>query len=188
LEEINAKQLLIVPDATEIAEPFAKPDARKLGPKFGKDVQHIIREAKAGNFVKTNNGMILVAEKWSLEPDEIEIGFVGKEGLDVESDRGIVVALDTEVTPELLEEGAAREIIRHFQEMRKSADYQISDRISVGISGADEIIEKYADMITEEVLAQEIQPSFSHPDEEKEVVIEGKTIQLSVWKVQSNKQ
>lgn len=182
-EEINVKTLEIVQDTKEIAESYAKPDARKLGPKFEKEVQYIIKEAKAGNFVINDDGTVSVAERWKLQQDEIEMGYSGKEGLDVESDKGIVVALDTEITPELLEEGIAREIIRHLQEMRKKANYQISDRISVGISGADKIVQKYGkSMIAEEVLANKIQSELKEPDEKKEAEIEGKKIVLFVKK------
>jgi isoleucyl-tRNA synthetase len=181
-DEVNVKIVRTRKILQGIAEQIAKPDARKLGPKFGKEVQFIIKEAKAGNFVKNDDGTVTVAEKWHLQADEIEIGFVGKEGLDVESSHGIVVALDTEITEELQKEGMAREIIRHIQELRKAAEYDIADRITVAISGADEVVSDFGEMIAAETLAMEIVETqhLASPDKNIEVEIEGEKIMLAV--------
>lgn len=178
-EEINVKEFSISADPAELAERFAKPDARKLGPKFGKEVQDIIREAKAGNFITTDDG-IVVAGKWNLLPEELEIGFVGKAGLDVESEKGIVVALDTVITETLRQEGIARELIRHVQEMRKDAGYDIADRIQVGISGAKGIISTYGQLIAGEVLADSVQNTLADADIRKDVDVEGFQIRLAI--------
>ncbi len=181
-EEINVKELEIVENPDELSEVVAKPDARKLGPKFGREIQDIIREAKSGNFVKNENGTVTVAGKWKLETDEIEIGFIGKAGLDVESDKGIVVALDPMITPALKAEGVAREIIRHIQELRKKADYDISDRIIISITGADEVVQQFHTLIKNEVLASDILTSCTNPDEISEVEIDGIQVVLEVMK------
>ena len=76
-----------------------------------------------------------------------------------ETDRGITVVLDTNLTPELIEEGFVREVISKIQTMRKEADFQVMDHICVYQQGNDtirDIIEKNADQIKEEVLADEI--------------------------------
>ncbi len=180
-EEINVKAIEIAADPSQLAEIFARPDARKLGPKFGKEVQDIIREAKAGNFVEQDE-KIIVANKWELLTDEIEIGFVGKAGLDVESEHGIVVALDTQITEELKQEGIAREIIRHLQEMRKEAEYDIADRIFVGIAGVDAVVDTFKKMIATEVLADAVESSLAQSDLHKSVEIEGMEVLLAVKK------
>lgn len=180
LEEVNVKMVEIAENPEDLGERVAKPDARKLGPKFGKDVQFIIKESKAGNFVKNDDGTVVVAEKWELQANEIEIGFAGKEGLDVESDHGIVVALDTEVTDELKKEGMAREIIRHIQELRKSAEYDIADRITIGISGTKEVVSGFGEMIAKETLATEIMETLDAADKTVEVEIEGEAVVLGV--------
>lgn len=182
LEEINVKTIEIAKNPEDLGRRIAKPDARKLGPKFGKEVQYIIREAKAGNFVKHENGSVTVAEKWGLQADEIEIGFVGKEGLNVESSHGIVVALHTEITENLKKEGMAREIIRHIQELRKAAEYDIADRIIVGISGAKEVVSAFGEMIAKETLATKIVETqyLASPDKTIEAKIEGEKVILGV--------
>ena len=65
----------------------------------------------------------------------------------------MLVALDTALTPELLREAKARDIIRAIQELRKQTGYDISDRISLCITGADDVLTQYAAFITEETLA-----------------------------------
>jgi isoleucyl-tRNA synthetase len=180
-EELNIKAIDILADPKEIAEKIAMPDARKLGPKYGKEVQTIIKEAKAGNFKELENGQIEVAG-FTLEAGEFEFAFNSKSGLDVDSAGGIVVALDTEITEELKNEGIAREIIRQIQDMRKEADYQIADRIQISIEGAEEIVAKFADWIKEEVLATEIAEDLSQEDLQKEVELEGEKVVLKIKK------
>lgn len=69
---------------------------------------------------------------------------------------GIVIELNIEISDELKQEGQAREIIRHIQRMRKGADYHVDDRITVWHEGMDTVFEKFNDMISKEVLADEI--------------------------------
>ncbi len=180
-EELNIKEIEILNNPEEIAQKIAKPDARKLGPRLGKEVQNVIIEAKKGNFSELKDGKIQVGDH-ILNPDELEIAYLGKEGFEVESAEGIVVALDTELSNELKEEGFVREIIRHLQDMRKEADYNINDRISAEISGADEIIKKYEKWVAKEILADKIDQQLNEVDLEKEVEIEGITIVLRIKK------
>ena len=82
-----------------------------------------------------------------------------KEGYVSESDRGITVVLDTNLTPELIEEGFVREIISKIQTMRKDADFEVTDHIRVYQDGNErirEIITDHAEQIKSEVLADEI--------------------------------
>lgn len=159
-----------------LAKKICKPDARKIGPKYGKDVQYIITEAKAGNFTEGENGQVVIPAKagiqipdsgfrdkptmtetgYILEPGEYTMEYLPLEGtLDVEGGYGMVVALDTTITEDLRLEGYARDIIRLIQDMRKEADYQVTDRISLSISGegSEPIIATFGDMITSETLS-----------------------------------
>ena len=100
-----------------------------------------------------------MAQKESLEKEDLLIETAQLEGYMSETDRGITVVLDTNLTPELIEEGFVREVISKIQTMRKEADFQVMDHICVYQQGNDtirDIIEKNADQIKEEVLADEI--------------------------------
>ena len=178
-DELNLKKIEIVDHFSDLAEKIAKPDARKIGPKFGKNVQKIIAEAKAGHFEILKNGNIRV-ENFELLPDEITIEFVGKKGLFVASDGGIVVAIDFEISDDLRREGFAREIIRHFQELRKSAKFEISDRILAAISPADFLNADLKKMIADEILAEKISENLKNPTAEKEISLDGKKIKIEI--------
>ena len=158
LEELNVKSFRVLKDPTEIAEVIVKPIGKALGPKYGKDVQHIIKEAKAGNFEQLKNDEIKVLD-FILEPDEYEIHYVGKAGLDVASDRGVVVGLDTKITEDLLMEGAARDTVRFIQDMRKEVDYKVSDRIDTYIftdGDLSKALDAFGDYIREETLTESL--------------------------------
>ncbi len=96
-DELNVKEVKFV-NPEELAKKICKPDARKIGPKYGKDVQSIIIEAKNGNFVEKENGIIDV-NGFILETGEYTMEYLPLEGtLDVEGGYGMVVGLDTQVT------------------------------------------------------------------------------------------
>ncbi len=159
LEELNVKELELLNDAGELAEFVALPNAKLLGPKYGKDVQKIIQEAKAGNFKVLDNKQVEVAG-FTLEPEEVELAYKGKEGVDIESEEGIVVSLDLTVSEELYREGLMREVVRAVQDMRKEAGYEVSDHINLLVQAEGELekaVTEYADDIKEETLANELQ-------------------------------
>jgi isoleucyl-tRNA synthetase len=137
----------------------ASPRARLIGPKYGSEVQLIIQAAKAGNFQLLDDGQIKVSvvtagleKEFYLLPEEVEVGYQGKEGFGVESAAGIVVALDLKITSELALEGQARDIVRLIQEMRKEANYKVEDRIKIALKGCPEILKKYSAYIQKETL------------------------------------
>lgn len=101
----------------------------------------------------------------------------------VVADQEEKIILDTELTEELRQEGIAREIIRHIQEMRKEAGYEIENRILVGYSGMNNVFENYGDMISKEVLADKIGAEILEmADIEKEFNIEGGFLKISLKK------
>jgi hypothetical protein len=125
--------------------------------------------------VVTGSGM-----RFSLEA---EVGFVGKAGLAVESGAGFVVALDTEVSPELALEGQARDLVREIQDMRKEADLHIADRIRLSIQGAESILAVHAAYISSETLCVELVPKLGTPKVEREITLEGTQVQIGLEKL-----
>ncbi len=180
-EELNVKEIDIADDPSNIAKTVVRPNPKLLGPKFGKDVQFIIQEAKNGNFELLENGGIKV-DQFELTPEEFNVGYESHEGLDVESDHGIVVALDTNLTPELKKEGIARDLIRTIQDMRKEADYNVEDRIQVSFQASDDAqdaIAEFQDLIEKETLAK-YQDKLTKADLQKEVEIEGVKVKVAI--------
>lgn len=175
-EELNVKQIEIIKNPSDLATAIAKPNAKLLGPKYGKEVQTIIQIAKTGQFERLENGNIKVM-KYELTPEEMEIAYISKEGVDIETAAGILVALDTTITPELEKEGLARDLVRQIQDLRKAADYKVDDRIQVALIGANaELLESWGSYIKAETLATSLEEDFSDADQTTE--FEGMTIKV----------
>jgi len=162
-EELNIKEIEFLDSVAGKVQLLVKPNARLLGPKYGAAVQEIIRKAKEGAYHQLKNGNYQVMD-YELTPDEIEISYQpldeGKGHQQVESDQGIVVILETQITPELLREGYARDMVRSIQDLRKQADLNVADRIKVGLTTTDpeaqKAIAEFEDYIKKETLAVEI--------------------------------
>ena len=186
-DELNVKDVVV---STDLAKEIAKPEGRKIGPKYGKAVQQIIKNAKEWNFEKLEWGKIKVfTQDWEfvLEPDEYTIEFIPQdESLDLEAGFGIVVALDKNITEDLLLEGYARDIVRFVQEARKKADYHVSDRIQLKVESekwqVTDVLNKFKDYIEKETLST-IVDKIENPDiEVEENLNDNIKIQISLKK------
>ncbi|QYH35885.1 isoleucine--tRNA ligase [Salinibacterium sp. M195] len=132
-------------------------NARALGPRVGKQVQQVIKEAKAGNWETTTDGVSV--DGMPLEPAEYELQMEAADeasAIAFLSDGGFVI-IDTQLTPELSAEGLARDTIRVIQDARKAAGFEVSDRIALVVSALDaadhEAIDFHSAMIASETLA-----------------------------------
>jgi hypothetical protein len=149
--ELNVKEIVIFDNPEDIAVLRGVPDARKLGPVYGREMQAIICAAREGKLQRnTEKGTVSVfghSKTWELDESEIDIGYQGKQGMDVISDGGILVGLNPEITPALREEGVVNELNRCIQDLRKEAGYTVSDRILLDIHGAlsDQQLQQLAD-------------------------------------------
>lgn len=151
-EELNVKDVLVV-EWTTLAKKICKPNGRTIGPKFGSNVKTIMEMAKSGNFTELENGSVLVWE-FTLETWDFELVYEsGSSANAIEAWFGMVISMDSEITPELKNEGYIRDIVRHIQESRKEADYKVDDRIQVSISGCDEVISNFKEYIQNETLS-----------------------------------
>lgn len=102
IEELNVKKLRIDESLATKVKAVCKPNARLLGKKFGKEMQVVINEAKAGNFVIQDNGHVTVASQYDLLPEEFVIEYEkGDVPFDVAIDGSLIVALDDTLTDEL---------------------------------------------------------------------------------------
>ena len=166
-DELNVKNVKFTEDVRDFTSYNFKPQLKTVGPKYGKMLGGI---KAALDSVDGNAAMDEVNETGALKLDvngqeitlfreDLLIETAQIEGYVSENDNGITVVLDTNLTPELLEEGFVREIISKIQTMRKEADFEVMDRIRVTYGGsekAETIFAKYADEIAGEVLANEV--------------------------------
>jgi isoleucyl-tRNA synthetase len=181
-DELNVKKIKKV-DPTSLAKKIAKPDAKKIGPKYGKNVQEIITKAKNGEFEEIESGIKVwefILEKWEYTLEYLPLN----EWDDVEGGYGMVIALDTDITEDLKLEGYARDIIRLIQDMRKEWDYQVTDRISFSLAwaGTEKVLELFGEYICHETLWS-ISEEIITPDITKEEEIDtGVNIIISILK------
>lgn len=166
-DELNIKEIIFTDDARHFTEYRFKPQLRTLGPKYGKLVPQIakaLNELDGYNAIdRFKNGETISINidgtNIELAETDVLVEVTQKEGFVSETDRDITVVLDTNLTPELIEEGFVREITSKIQTMRKEADFEVQDHIKVYYSDNKriaEIIEKNKSLITDEVLAEEI--------------------------------
>ncbi|TSC58801.1 MAG: isoleucyl-tRNA synthetase [Candidatus Peregrinibacteria bacterium Greene0416_19] len=147
-EELNVKAIDCVDDPGALAEAYAQVDARTAGPRLGAKVQEVIQAGKRGAFTMSGKNIIILDE--TLSPEEAQVIYRGKEGQDVAADYGIVVSLDTRITPELAREGSARDLIRAIQKLRKESGYDMGERIALGIEGADDLLKEFGELVMQE--------------------------------------
>jgi isoleucyl-tRNA synthetase len=163
LEEVNIKELIVLEDDSEIVNKSAKPNFKSIGPKFGKKanpVANAIRALGKEDIAKLekNENIILKLndEEITIAKDDVEIVSTEITGWLVESEEGITVAIDTELTEELIAEGLAREFVNRVQNMRKDAGLEVTDRIAINIEGSGELVKcilNFRDYVMNEVLA-----------------------------------
>ena len=140
-EEINVKEIRFSSEVQQFGQFRLQPNARVLGPRIGGDVQTVIRSAKAGKWSDNGDGTVTV-EGHVLESQEFELALVPAEGVVAAPLPGnnAIVVLDTLITPELLAEGRARDLVRAVQNHRKEAGLEVTDRIELTIDGTAELL------------------------------------------------
>lgn len=167
-DELNVKQLRFVDEADELGTYELKPNYRSLGPRFGNkmpvaaaafaalDPGSTAATLRAGGTV----GISVDGHDHQLTAEDVLIGLEPLEGFQVEREAGHAVALDLAIDDELRLEGLAREIVRTVQNARKDAGLEVTDRITLGLGGDDELVgaaRAHQAMIAGEVLAEAIE-------------------------------
>ncbi|NMC64451.1 MAG: class I tRNA ligase family protein, partial [SAR324 cluster bacterium] len=185
-EELNVKTVEILENPDEIAQRIGKPNAQLIGPKLGKATQEVIKLAKEGAFTVNADETISVGN-YTLQKEEMEICFVGKDNLIVESTSDAVVALNTVLTPELEMEGYARDLVRQIQELRKDAELNISDRIELSIQGADDILSAHGSYICQETLSENLLPLMPNPLISRTIEVGQRNVDVLLRKVSLDK-
>ncbi|MBQ2753720.1 MAG: isoleucine--tRNA ligase, partial [Firmicutes bacterium] len=192
-DELNVKEVVLTDDVENFTDYTFKPQLRTLGKKYGKLVP------KIGAYLAAVNGSefmaILKADSKAsfeiegnlveLEMDDVLVSTAKKDGFVSESDYGVTVVLDTNLTEALVEEGFVREVVSKIQTMRKEAGFEVMDRICVYCKDNDHIkaiVEKNAEDIKGDVLAENI--VFGETDGyEKDWNINGEKVVLAVKKM-----
>jgi len=162
-DELNVKSVELAEDEAALVTYKLLPDNKKLGPRFGArfpQVRSALQSADSFAIAHAvRSGQRVTVGEFELAPDEILVTPQPREGFAIASEGGVVVALDTHVTPELKQEGQAREVVRRVQDLRKTAGFEISDHIVLTYQAEGDMqttIERWAAYIKAETLADEM--------------------------------
>jgi isoleucyl-tRNA synthetase len=187
-DELNVKSVELAEDEAALVTYRLLPDNKKLGPKFGAkfpQVRSALQSADSFTIAHAvRSGQRVTVGEFELAPDEILVTPQPREGFAIATEGGVVVALDTHVTPELKQEGQAREVVRWVQDLRKTAGFEISDHIVLTYQAEGEVkaaLQQWASYIQLETLADELregEPQGTTDEDE----IDGMKVKLGVEK------
>ena len=192
-DELNVKEVVFTDDVRDFTSYTFKPQLRTVGPKYGKQLGGIQKhlaaldgnaamdELNADGALKFDVDGVAV----ELTKDDLLIDMAQKEGYVSQEDNKMTVVLDTNLTPELVEEGFVYEIISKIQTMRKESGFEVTDHIRVSINGNDklsEIAQKNKEAISGKVLADELTSGMEY-GVSKEWNINGENAVIAVERV-----
>ena len=166
-DELNVKNVIFTDDVRDFTSYTFKPQLKTVGPKYGKQLGGIKEHLSSldGNAamdeLKAKGALVfdVAGTEVSLSEEDLLIEMSQKEGYVSEADNYMTVVLDTNLTPELIEEGFVYEVISKIQTMRKDADFEVMDHIRVAINGNEkiaDIVRRNEEAIAQKVLADEI--------------------------------
>jgi isoleucyl-tRNA synthetase len=166
-DELNVKQVRLLDRATEAISHTVKPLPKQLGQKYGnrfpaiqKAILAMNPEEAAYTLLEGHSLSVQVdGDAYSILPEEVEVKALAKEGFAVAEEGPYVAALITDLTPELVQEGLAREFVRRVQDLRKTAELDVADRIELFVEASDGLrsaIEAHRDYITTETLTAKL--------------------------------
>ena len=176
-DELNVKEIAFGSNETELADLKAKADFRKLGPRFGpmmklgaKAIAALDHETLVSLAGGGDTSIDLDGETVVLTGEDIVIERIPRSGLVVASEGQLVVALETELTAALVQEGLAREFVSKVQNLRKAADLEVTQRIRITFesdSDLQDAVAAYAEYVAAEVLATDCSAAASVQDGEQ---------------------
>ncbi len=192
LDEINVKAIEFVDADSPLIDKHAVPNFRKLGPRFGKDVNRVAERVRrmsgeeiaayetTGRFAARVGDLDVVLETGDLTTRTGDI-----EGWTVESGGGLTVALDVSLTPELVREGIAREFVNRVQNMRREAGLDVTDRIRLGLAAGERLVqavESMRDYVQSETLAIDVRMEIDGLEHRSRVRIDGEDCEIGLSK------
>ena len=166
-DELNVKHVRLLNASSEAVSFVVKPLPKQLGQKYGNKFPALAKAITALDANVAAPGLLageplkvtLEGQKYEILPEEIEVRSQAKEGFAVANDGPYLAALVTDLTPELIREGLAREFVRRVQDLRKSADLDVADRIRVYVSATPALkqaIQANQDYVTAETLTVDL--------------------------------
>jgi isoleucyl-tRNA synthetase len=195
-EELNVKRVEVVEETSRLVVYRVKPNFKLLGPLFGPRVnavakalqsanaEHLARQHAAGEPVT----VVVEGRQMEVPSEDFDVEVTDAPGYAVVEEGGYLVALDTRATPDLVQEGLAREVIHRLNTMRKEAGFRLDDRIVAYYEAGDElraVFERFGDTIRQETLSLRLEPALP-PESDgyaQDLRLDGHAISLSVQRV-----
>jgi isoleucyl-tRNA synthetase len=192
LEEINVKAIEFIDESSPIVRKTAIANFKIIGPKFGKIVNAVAKRIKemtsaevvqleqTGTFSTEINGNAVTVMR-----EDVTISAQSIEGWLVDSGDGLTVALDTTLTPELINEGLAREFVNRVQNMRKDAGLEVTDRIRINFEAPSRVtdaVKNLSDYIKSETLATQVNLGRDSAEHWEKWEIDGESCEIGISK------
>jgi isoleucyl-tRNA synthetase len=193
-DELNVKQVRLLDSATEAVSHTVKPLPKQLGQKYGNKFPSLQKAIVAMNSEQAAHSLLegkalkveVDGTAYDVLPEEVEVKALAKEGFAVAEDGPYVAALVTDLTSELVQEGLAREFVRRVQDLRKSAELDVADRIELFVeasTGLRSALEAHKEYITAETLTSTL--VFGSPPEGSSITedeFEGEKVTIGLVK------
>ena len=189
--EVNVKEIELIDEGSSLLVKQIKPDFKVLGPRFGKEMKAVAGAISAfgqeeiAALEKEGEISIYINEKSTiLALADVIISSQDIEGWLVANANGVTVALDVTITPDLQNEGIARELVNRIQNLRKESGFEITDRIEITLKeeeGLKRAIDQNLNYIKEETLTEKLQFQ-SEIEEGVEIVFDGIETRISIKK------
>ncbi len=195
MNEVNVKEIRYVQGDNGILVKRVKPDFKKLGPKFGKQMKQVaaavqeLEQLQIAELESTGHIALTLQDGSAVIVDAIDLDIYSEDipGWLVANEGRLTVALDVTVTPDLKREGTARELVNRIQNIRKSSGLEITDKIQVMLQNCDEsndAVEEYRTYIMAQVLAEKLEIVDRLPADTQEFDMDGYMLQIYIEKVQ----
>ena len=191
LAEVNVKELDFMTEDSGVLVKKIKPNYKTLGPKHGrhmKEIAEVLAQFTADDIsrVETEGSYLLKTsnETINIELTDVEISSEDIPGWTVTSLKGNTVALDINITPELAEEGLARELVNRIQKLRKDSGLEVTDRIAITLTAGEKLaaaISHNLNYICSETLADDLRISTDTIANAQEIeLVEGVNTSVSI--------
>jgi isoleucyl-tRNA synthetase len=192
-EEVNVKDVILEADLSAYVTYDVLPRFDLLGPKLGEKVKALkgaLKEIDLASIARLESGLTITVkidgQETELEPGEVTVRRTEREGHLFESDGSNAIVLDVKITPELLAEGHAREIVSRIQNLRKQSGFDVTDKIRIYVAGGElalRAFDLYGEHIKSETLAVAIESKLPSGEEPFEFAVGDESLKVVLKKV-----